>query len=364
MRIIIENNITYLSLLYGMVKKPSNELRRQYLKKGAAAIFGSGLSMGTASATDRGWSVLADGKTEPRPDTIERLSATGNIEDIINNYPYDPTLAAGLGGSITVEEWSKECSQTGTYWDASINTCVSSATNGPSSIFESQHTTNWTGSDDAVLADSTPRFIGGYDGGNYNDGNSDIAESLAQSAVVALVGTGLSLATGFTGSGIATSMTAALLDVANESSNQYKRVWDWSPMQEQTSVWTKYDLRVFDGESETFDQAHLTRLDENGYPELFGGFAFDMNPPSTPDLPSTDSFLNLARGNYSMSAVLKKSRSGKRDLYASSGEYVREHPDEFSLSDSRIRELPDDGVVLSAPADPTFRPTAQSPEEF
>lgn len=347
-----------------MVERPSSEPRRQYLKKGAAAIFGSGLSMGTASATDRGWSVLADGESEPRSDIVQKLSATGKFEDIIDNYVYDPTLAAGLGGSITVEEWSKEASQTGTYWDGSINTCISSATNGPSSIFKSQHTTNWTGSDDAVLADPTARFIGGYDGGDYDKDNSDVAESLAQSALVALVGTGLSLATGFTASGIATSMTAALLDVASGSSNQYKRVWDWSPMQEQTSVWTKYDLRVFDGESETFDQAHLARLDENGYPELFGGFAFDMSPPSTPNLPSIDSFSDLARGNYSMSAVLKKSRSGKRDLYASSGEYVREHPDEFSLSDSRIRELPDDGVVLSASANPTFRPTAQSPEDF
>ena len=84
---------------------------------------------------------------------------------------------------------------------------------------------------------------------------------------------------------------------------------------------------------------------------MFAGFNTDVSPPGYISL-STTSFSSLAGGSYSQSALLKKERDGKRDLYVSSGKFARENPDQFAVPDSRLRTVGDDDIIAEQGGNP------------
>ncbi len=338
----------------------SSHRRREYLRK-SAALLGASVTVGTASATSTGWSVYASGRDEQRSIRSNLVDSTSRTDE------YKPPFQANaaMGAAIYATDWNQTSENLGPKnWSSGIKMCTSSATSGPKEIVESTHSTNWySQGKNAVTASPDEQYIGGYDGGDYEKKLSDVSAGIASSAVTTLVGTGLSLATGFTGAGILVSMTAQLLDSADAGSNSYNRKWKWGS-EEHTSTWTFYELKAEEGKTLTIDQAQITKLDIIGNENLFVGYGVDLEPPSNIDFPESESFTNLSKENYGEYDMLRKQRSGKRDLYASSGKYARENPTEFSLPDDELRTLDQDAIVLRAPVNLNPYETRQSPSDF
>lgn len=123
-------------------------------------------------------------------------------------------------------------------------------------------------------------------------------------------------------------------------------------------------MRFRRGVERNLDQAHLTSFN---FPydktQMFAGFNTDVSPPGYISF-STTSFSSLAGGSYSQSALLKKERDGKRDLYVSSGKFARENPDQFAVPDSRLRTVGDDDIILQTPVNMETRPTRQLSSSF
>lgn len=116
----------------------SSYRRREYLKK-SAALLGTSVTVGTASATDTGWSVYASGRDEQRSVRSNLVDSTTRTDK------YEPPFQgnAAIGASIYATEWNQTSEGLGPEnWSAGIKMCTSSATSGPDKIVKSTHSTN------------------------------------------------------------------------------------------------------------------------------------------------------------------------------------------------------------------------------
>lgn len=336
-----------------------SEARREFLRKSTAAVTSSGVLCGTASATDREWQVYLSesDRASGQADTIYTTTEYNDSLDI-------PEVTASLGAGVRASSWGSVYDGGPNNYFAEMKMSTTSATDGSDVIAHSQQTTSWDGPDAlSVQSESDADHIGGYDGGNYEGDTDEVVESVAKAGLSALTSTAVSVATSFTGAGIASSLIFALVDSYTGDNSSYNREWDWNGLDE-ASVYTFYTLKLSEGESMNIDQAHLTNLDipfRNA--QMFSGFNTDVSPPGYITF-STTSFSSLTGGSYSQSALLKKERDGKRDLYVSSGKFARENPGQFAVPDSRLRTVGDDDIILQTPVNMETRPTRQIPSSF